>query len=467
MNDKETESLQDDLNVEITDLDSAQDGHHSPARVGYPGLLSRRRRVPLTIVTVVLIFFAILVIVISTPEVRQLLVQRLPTAGPSRSTPLYYQLEANPPWGRLFVDGTQATLLSAGNSTLVYLTPGQHQLLWRAAPFVDQRCIFTVPAGSGRDTCNHPEFLMPSNPPSTPISAGPGAIIRFPATLNQLPANQRAALIQAAQSAFDSIDPRQLTETVHPGENYAFVPDGLDATRRECKVLTAAVLCYKQAAQAMNAVLHFQLDTDTTHAAPCAPGACSANGEDCRLFCDASAFEGMQYPVGPQGWHAFATVHLFWQYTPLDGSSPGAAQPDTFIKGSQNEHFVPLVINWSDGKWQVSLLFPNPITPYGELQCDFAGGEVYSLLTSRSTQNYSFTYQLPGTMAAGCLIEIDTLPTTSDQPGSGPTPSSTPPAFFLHRFGVLLAANNEAARLAPYLPLVDAYERELIRSITG
>lgn len=467
MNDRETESRQDDLEVEITDLDNARDERQSPARVSHPGLLSRQRRVPLTIATIIIVFLAAIVIAASTPELRQLFAQNFSTVPPTRAASLYYQLEANPPWGHLFVDGKQARLLSAGDSTLVYLTPGQHELLWRAAPFVDQRCVFTVPAGSGKDTCNHPEFLMPSNPPSTPVSAGPGAIIRFPATLNQLPTNQRVALTQATQRALDSIDPRQVTEMVQPGEAYVFVPDGLEATQRGCKVLTIAVLCYKQAAHLMRATLHFELDTNIAPGASCAPGACNANGEDCRLFCDASAFDGMQYPIGPEGWHAFVTVRLSWRYAALDGSSLGVEQADSFIKGYQNEHFVPLVINWENGQWRINLLLPNSLAPTGEPQCDFAVGEVYSLLTSRTTQNYSFMFNQLRTMAAGCLVELDTLPATSGQPGSGPTPPASPPAFFLHRFGVLLAANDEAHRLAPYLPLVDAYERQLIRSIMG
>ncbi len=468
MDEKESESLQDDLDVEISDLDGGPGERRPPKQLAYIAALSRRHRVPFTLATAAIVILVLLVLVASATDVRQFFVRSVPSPQPTRAAvPLYYVVQANPPWGLLYVDGKKATLLPAGgSSTLVYLTPGQHELTWRAAPFVDQHCIFTVPVGSGKDTCAHPGFLQPSNVYGPPAARGPGATIRFPATLNQLPANQQAILVQAVQSALDNLDSRQISTMIRPGEPYAFIPDSLEATRRACKVLKTAVLCYTQATQQMKATLHFQLDTSTSRAAPCISDGCIVNGEDCRQFCDASAFDGLQYPVGPPGWHAFATVHLSWQYTSLDGSS-GIEQDDTFIKGSQNEHFVPLVINWSGGKWQVTLLFPNAATPFGEPQCDFATGEVYTLLTARSSQTYAFTYRQLETMAAGCLVEIEMLPTLSDQPGIGPTPPVSPPAYFLHRFGVLLAANDEAHRLAPYLPQIDASERRLTGSLTG
>jgi len=40
-------------------------------------------------------------------------------------------------------------------------------------------------------------------------------------------------------------------------------------------------------------------------------------------------------------------------------------------------------------------------------------------------------------------------------------------AYCLYRFGVLLAANDEAHRLWPYLPVADAYEQGIARRLTA
>jgi hypothetical protein len=38
-------------------------------------------------------------------------------------------------------------------------------------------------------------------------------------------------------------------------------------------------------------------------------------------------------------------------------------------------------------------------------------------------------------------------------------------AYCLHRFGVLLAVNDAAHRLWPFLPVADAYERQVVQQL--
>jgi len=62
--------------------------------------------------------------------------------------------------------------------------------------------------------------------------------------------------------------------------------------------------------------------------------------------------------------------------------------------------------------------------------------------------------------AAGCLGVA--VPVTSNN--EAPLPA-TKGAYFLYRFGVLLAVNNQAHQYFPDLPLADAYEQGIAQQI--
>ncbi len=65
--------------------------------------------------------------------------------------------------------------------------------------------------------------------------------------------------------------------------------------------------------------------------------------------------------------------------------------------------------------------------------------------------------------ATGCLA----VGTPQQSVGLTPTPTHSPPlvVYCLHRFGVLLAANDLAHRSWPYLPLADTYEQRLAQQL--
>src|SRR5690242_17735747 len=63
-------------------------------------------------------------------------------------------------------------------------------------------------------------------------------------------------------------------------------------------------------------------------------------------------------------------------------------------------------------------------------------------------------------------IQDDSDIVITDIPGSeqGVSPSF-PPIFLLHRFGIILAANDAAHHYFPFLPLASAYERQLAQQL--
>ena len=85
--------------------------------------------------------------------------------------------------------------------------------------------------------------------------------------------------------------------------------------------------------------------------------------------------------------------------------------------------------------------------------CQAASGDMYTLVFASIPLNAG-PQLIPGpTPASGCLLKI---PLPLDQSGAV-TPSTEPPtvAYVIQRFGVLLAVNDTAHRLWPFLPVAD------------
>jgi len=88
---------------------------------------------------------------------------------------------------------------------------------------------------------------------------------------------------------------------------------------------------------------------------------------------------------------------------------------------------------------------------------------MYTLLLADTHTDFEFDTIPAPTFALGCLLQVKevTLPST-------PTPiAPAPVATFLHRFGVLVAVNDAAHRLLPFLPLADVYEMRLAKLLGG
>ena len=78
--------------------------------------------------------------------------------------------------------------------------------------------------------------------------------------------------------------------------------------------------------------------------------------------------------------------------------------------------------------------------------------------TAQDTQT-SMNPEQGTTLASGCLVEFE----LQDDAFRTTTPNVSPPlvAEIMQRFGVLLAVNDIAHHLFPFLPVANAYEKQL------
>ncbi len=332
------------------------------------------------------------------------------------------------------------------------LSRGQHTLVWRAEPFSVQRCTLTVPANYNADTCRFSRTIV--------VDAAPlASIVMFSVSLNMLANAERVSLLEAIQAALDS---KQYYETVLPGEHYALSEAAAGSGQNPCRLTSQGVACYAIATQPLKATLRFELDTDTSPNAPCSISQpCNFDGQDCRLLCESPVASN------PSGWSVIAMARPLWQYTTLDGQIIAHDQAGTFLKGMANDHFVSVTITWKNSIWHASALFPNPQVFFGDPVCESAMQDAQILGNTFVINNFEIQTQSQGVsgenLAAGCLVVI----TPTQVQNVKPTPSTAPPlvAYCLHRFGVLLAANDLAHRLWPYLPLADVYELHLTQQL--
>jgi hypothetical protein len=475
MGDVEDEQPRDDFEVEITDLDEPGQtgaGSNAPSsskllRLALkPQFLLRQRKLQLLITTSVVVM-AILVIVGSVIGVRNLVpggsAGALPTPATSSEAHndlFYFQL--NPPWGHLSIDGHVVVRVpTVSTDPPLSLPPGQHKLLWQAAPFHAVSCILVVPVISNPSTCNHSQFT-PGNTNQLV------SIVELRISTDLLPDAQRTALLEATQAVLDQ---EQHSGTVLPGEAYAVPSEISNAGHNACRLEKQVVLCFTAAKQPLRATLRFQLDTDTSYGAPCADKqTCSLNGFDCRLFCSLTDEQWPNSPpIVPTGsaWNAIVVVQSFWQYTTLAGQVVAPQEEDTFVGGIGNEHFVPLDITWNGTVWHASFSASSPQGLFTSPVCDSALADAGSLLNSVVLNNgqieTSFQSAYGSDLGAGCLIKV----TQQQSPFVTPTPTSSPPltAYLLHRFGVLVAANAQAHHLWPFLPAADANEQHVVQQL--
>jgi hypothetical protein len=441
MNHNEIEEPGEDLEIEITDLDEVDtDGGspRSPHLFMEPRFISRKYRKPVTIATPTFIVLAMLLLVLSTSPLKLLFTQTSLSSGPETFS---LSLDANPPWGQLYVDG-QSVTLNKGAYPQFSITRGQHRLTWQAAPFSPQQCVISLPVGSGTDTCRHPD-VAPNGQDDVRKA------IFFSANLSMLSPEQRSALIMVTQRALAS---QQSSETIQAGELYALNAETPGSNHRSCTLLQIAVFCFAAASQPLQARLSMQLDTDTLRNNACLPGtgACMENGQDCRLFCDGPAFRYLTRVSDRAVWQSFVAVHVFWQFTTMKGQVIVANQPDTFILGMQNEHSMQLNIRWNGKGWDVALARQSDYNTNNDPVCEAAYGDLYTLgFAATPPSGLQLVQETP--TASGCLIKIS----MQADPNVELSPTAAPPTvvYVLQRFGVLLAVNAPAHRLWPFLPV--------------
>ncbi len=455
-----SDDFQEDRDIQIVDLPDADSKAHVRRSIPLLSWLmspqSPRQRRQRLITFIALGALALLIVLGSTPGVRYLASSRFarvtalstPTpALPSEDTQFYVQ--ANPPWGHLTIDGRLVSSTPAPRAAPpLHLSPGHHTLQWRAAPFTTQNCTLSVPPDYASDTCADNNLIE--------VAGGTSAsIISFEVSLDDLPVEQRIALVNTAQAALNGAQSRTV---VRPGERYA-LPASCSASQPLTGQLSG---CFGVAHQPLQAMLHFQLDTDAATNAPCASPEpsppCSFSSQNCHLFCS---------NFSPSAWDVMAPVRDYFTFTLPNGHVVEQNVPDNLSQ----ELLVPLQITWDRSGWHVSLQLGSAQPFFGFPTCEPLGlntnllGDPQITTPSLSLASLQFSYAVGPSLADGCVA----VATYNSLSGSTPTPPApqTQPAFLLYRFGIILAANSLAHRYWPYLPVADTYEQQLAAQIAA
>jgi hypothetical protein len=477
MGEVESEQSQNDSGIEISNIDEPDvaDNSSKPVRPSPSPLSSpRQRKLQLTITAAIVILTVILILATTAPVrelVRGAFIHPAPTPTPTLflGVDLFY-IQGTPPWGHFSIDGHSiARLPRISIDPPFRLSRGQHILVWSAEPFQAQSCTVSIPARYGTDTC----FYNKTAPANSELAAW---VITFSESLATLSGDLRFALIQAAQAALDA---QPLTDIVQPGELYA-----LPQQNSACKLAPVEPQCYATAKQSLKATLSLRLDTDATLDVLCISNdsSCTFLNQNCLLFCTGSVLTS----PASQEWNVIAPVRSLWKFATLDGrilvrdvldNSFG----DSITGQTNDEALVQLTVTWENLEWHVAVPSSAGVqnTVFVPLNANVQN-TVFLNPTCGSTQDEVGPLEPPadangpvylqwqfvsGTLpAAGCLA----VGTPHQSAGITPTPTHSPPlvAYCLHRFGVLLAANDVAYR-SWQLPLADAYEQQMAQQLAA
>lgn len=456
---EEPDEPQDDLDIEITDLD---EGKPAGFVAHVSRLFARRHKRPVTALTVSMVALAILFLAANTAAVRDLAARVLTRLSPAPAQTLYpgedlFYVQADPAWGHLTVDGHAiARLPVVGISDPLRLARGQHELVWSAPPFRQQRCILSVPTSYLTDSC--------ADHLTVRVGTDIDSIVIFTESLDVLPIGQRMALMQAVQQELDA---GRSTVIVQKGELYATLP-----SKSACRPATNETQCYAVAMQPLYATLHFRLDTNSSSDETCLspqPG-CAYGDENCFSFC---AF-AMDIAGEADAWNVLAPVLPLWTFQRQNGSIVESDVPDNILwdiaTGQKADgSLIAMRITWQHGMWQASIpATMNTRVPIGlNPVCEAAQNVVsiqYAPEDSFGEPLYlQWQYASGLVPASGCLgVGVSRVDV-----GSVKATIKTPPglAYCLLRFGVLLAVNGDAHRFWPNLPVADAYEQGLARQL--
>jgi hypothetical protein len=450
MRDQQRDGHGDDLHVEVSDTRDAEqrDTTGRPAAPRSP--LERRLTPSWRVVRVALLsgmlLLAALVVLATMPGVREmtrtLITGPTPTPTLEPALDLFYMLP-NPPGTMVLIDGKALQRLPVPGTPPLLIARGRHVIEWLPGPFpfAPLSCVLTVPHAS-EDTCPvSPGYVLPIGllPPGG-LDNQP-SVIDLHVTLSALPSAQATALTTAIA---DALSPTTSSVTVQPGEAHFSYQPGVAG-----HAVTAD--------QPLRATLTLRLD---------APGAlggcvlsagaiqpCRAPDQDCSEICTLSG------PAPTSTWLAGALVSTYWSYATLDGMPVAQNIGELGL----NTHLVVLLITYTGTSWNVTPVIGHTgeLPTADDLLCDparnwLAQGPLSAIFrppSSGSGQHVTVEYASDTVTTGGCVVRIT---------GFGQTGSS---ALFLQRFGVLLAANDEAHALWPDLPRADVGEARVAQQL--
>lgn len=374
-----------------------------------------------------------------------------PTATVTAGDNLFY-IQASP-MGIVSIDGRPVSQLPAvGTGSPICLSRGEHKIAWQANPFPQLSCIVNVPALIVNEQCNYESAIQLNN--------GTNArLISFVGSLSYLPSNQRTSLTRSIQSALNTL---QSTTIVQPGEPYYNVqstqPNSLET-----------------ATQPLKATLSFHLDTNINSPESCGnyqQTVCTVNGENCLQLCTIP--DPSTTSISTQSaWNILTLYYPTWRYTTLSGQTAVPDQHDPFIyppTSPGNDYTIYMHVAWDGSSWHVNILSHTPPASnislvYGQTQLpaaidpscasiDDGISYTYSTIQGQQVENVDWTFYTAPNRVDGCLGVV--------KPDGQP---NAPPAYFLYRFGAILAANNLAHSYFPTQPLADATAQSIAQQI--
>ncbi len=364
------------------------------------------------------------------------------TLGMDEIYPIY-----SVPWGTLRIDGrVQTFTVQQGVYRPVRLSRGSHTLEYQAAPFPTLRCTISAPAAP-RDTC--PQFNPQTTPSSLPFDPVPpdirdlGREIDLGATPERLPASQRAALsaaIDAGLNAAQNGDTAFHTD-VAPGERYATANGGIAVASQP---LTATLRVTHTPRENVANGMNFTIYGEAACADICA---------------DVFPYYGGSY----SDWPLAVAATLAWRYTATNGSVVAEAPVVPASIGQEVASNLAAYsthgeVLWEHQQWtvqSVNEVYDNALCALGQ----FLVTSMYADLSTHETIKYDVSqeaqYSAPNS-ADGCYYTYHRGQSTGNK-------EQEPTSGFFYRLGVLLAANAQAQRLFPKLPVADARDRDIIR----
>jgi hypothetical protein len=343
--------------------------------------------------------------------------------------------EHSVPWGQLFLDGKPGPDVSGSSArqsaegiwhgVAFRLPRGRHTLEYRAAPFPTLTCVLSIPAARG-DSCPLDRFI------DYAFLAPSGAATRLldlQATVDRLPKAQAEALVEAAQAEMTSLASGLPAGALTVGDHY------LDSAGQ----LTQATTTLRIEPQ-------FHLDASVKE----------DGGLPCVGLCTADTFFPGYNPA--RGWPVQAPIALSWRYITAAGQVIEADGPAIPI-GALPITMISLLARWTDGGWRT----PTPALGENETDPVICPTGAHALAVFQATppttvdQNFQWPY-LASTAELGCLLAGSRMDPITGKP-TGPI------ALALYRAGVLVAANAEAQRDFPTLPVASPHERALASAV--
>ncbi|HEX8731234.1 MAG TPA: hypothetical protein VF725_04150 [Ktedonobacterales bacterium] len=352
---------------------------------------------------------------------------------------------------QLFIDGRSISHLPRiGADPPLALARGQHRISWNAAPFLPQRCLLSVPFNPN-DTCG---VAIPVSTPLRQVSVAV-SIFLLRESLTTLSADQQSAVVATIQHGLPDY-----ASAIQPGDHYAFTQVGT---------------------QPLRGTLDFQLDTSNFGAGD----ACGLSPQPPYIVCNFTAnpcavctmpppiLASAGMAVAPSSWYVITFVRLSYTISALNGQPLITNGPISAGGLAVQDYPILIALTWDGAVWHAQPLLgpgydallqrlnasaafsPQPLftSPYlADLGCaampDFIGPNV-------AINHYgSVSFVAGPNPADGCLaiVTVDTA-------------SGAQRAYYLYRFGGLVAVNDVAQRQQSLWPAASAHERQIAAAI--